>query len=203
MRKQTYAERVASRLPVGAGLCQYDWPGGGPVSCWSERITSTTWGHPDRVNAQMQSSDGSFGVRTNCFGFNIAGARGRVVVVEDCANLALPALCPRQTNTLTGDAPHFRYVRAGAELASVAVSGAGRQWRVDLATMTATHWKVCTIHYGWPHALAWRRQGARIQANLRRTLANRGRRPSGRSAAGRFSRPGWPLRSQPTMQPPG
>jgi len=49
---------------------------------------------------QMQTSDASFGVRTNQFGFNINWASGMVVVVEACTNLATPIWTPVGTNTL-------------------------------------------------------------------------------------------------------
>ena len=52
---------------------------------------------------EIQTSDGSFGVRTNQFGFNITWASGRAVVVEACTNLAQPFWSPLQTNALTGD----------------------------------------------------------------------------------------------------
>ena len=51
---------------------------------------------------QVQSSDASFGVRTNQFGFNITWASGRVIVVEACTNLANHIWSPVGTNTLTG-----------------------------------------------------------------------------------------------------
>ncbi|MCX6929231.1 MAG: leucine-rich repeat domain-containing protein [Verrucomicrobia bacterium] len=52
---------------------------------------------------EMQTCDGSFGVRTNQFGFTLAWASGMVVVVDACTNLAIPLWSPLQTNTLTGD----------------------------------------------------------------------------------------------------
>jgi hypothetical protein len=57
-------------------------------------------------NAQAQISDGSFGVRTNCFGFTITGTSNLVVVVEACS-LADPTWIPLQTNTLTGGSCYF------------------------------------------------------------------------------------------------
>ena len=56
---------------------------------------------------QVQVSDGSFGVRTNRFGFNINWASGMVIVVEACTNLAHPVWSPLQTNTLSGDSSYF------------------------------------------------------------------------------------------------
>jgi len=56
---------------------------------------------------QMQTSDASFGVRTNQFGFNINWASGMVVVVEACTDLVNPTWFPVQTNTLTADSCYF------------------------------------------------------------------------------------------------
>ena len=56
---------------------------------------------------QMQTSDASFGVQTNQFGFNITWTSGRVVVVEACTNFAYPVWQPVQTNILTGDSCYF------------------------------------------------------------------------------------------------
>jgi hypothetical protein len=57
---------------------------------------------------QMQTGDGSFGVQTNQFGFNINWASGTVVVVEACTNLANFIWFPVQTNTMTGGPTYFR-----------------------------------------------------------------------------------------------
>jgi BspA type Leucine rich repeat region (6 copies) len=51
-------------------------------------------------NPQAQTSDGSFGVLTNQFGFNITGSSNLVIVVEACTNLANPIWSPVSTNTL-------------------------------------------------------------------------------------------------------
>jgi hypothetical protein len=56
---------------------------------------------------QAQTSDGSFGVLTNQFGFNINWASGQAVVVETCTNLANPIWTPLQTNTLTSSLCYF------------------------------------------------------------------------------------------------
>jgi hypothetical protein len=63
--------------------------------------TSVLW------NPQVQTSDASFGVRTNRFGFNITGTSGLVVVVEACTNLANPIWSSVGTNTLTGGSSYF------------------------------------------------------------------------------------------------
>ena len=48
---------------------------------------------------QIQTSDASFGVRTNRFGFNLSGTSGQVVVVEACTSLANSTWVPVGTNT--------------------------------------------------------------------------------------------------------
>ena len=58
-------------------------------------------------NPQVQTSDASFGVRTNQFGFNITGTSNLVIVVEACTNLANPIWSPVGTNTLTGGSSYF------------------------------------------------------------------------------------------------
>jgi hypothetical protein len=56
---------------------------------------------------QVQTSDASFGVRTNQFGFNINWANGQTVVVEACTNIANPVWRPIQTNTFTSGSCYF------------------------------------------------------------------------------------------------
>jgi hypothetical protein len=69
---------------------------------------STASGRPTVLwNPQPQTSDTSFGVRTNQFGFNIAGTSNLVIVVEACADLANPDWSPVQTNILTGGSSYF------------------------------------------------------------------------------------------------
>jgi len=71
---------------------------------WStnfEGYTTVVW------NPQAQTSDGSFGVQNNQFGFNITGNSNLVVVVEVCTNLANPVWQPVATTTLTGGASYF------------------------------------------------------------------------------------------------
>ena len=58
-------------------------------------------------NPQAQTSDASFGVRNNQFGFNITGNSNLVVVVEGCTNLANPVWQPIQTDTLTDGTNYF------------------------------------------------------------------------------------------------
>ena len=56
---------------------------------------------------QVQTSDASFGIRTNEFGFNIRWATGMTVLVEACTDLVNPAWDPVATNTLTGGTSYF------------------------------------------------------------------------------------------------
>jgi len=56
---------------------------------------------------QVQTSDASFGVRTNHFGFTINWASGMTVVVEACTKLANHTWSPLATNTLTSGSSYF------------------------------------------------------------------------------------------------
>jgi hypothetical protein len=58
-------------------------------------------------NPQAQTGDGSFGVRTNRFGFNITGSSNLVIVVEACTNAANPTWSSVSTNTLSGGSSYF------------------------------------------------------------------------------------------------
>ena len=58
-------------------------------------------------NPQVQSTDGSFGVRQNGFGFNIAGTAGIPIVVEATTNLEAGAWVPLQSCTLTNGLVYF------------------------------------------------------------------------------------------------
>ncbi len=58
-------------------------------------------------NPQAQTTDGSFGVLNNQFGFNITGTTNIPVVVAACTNLANPVWQPLSTNTLTGGISYF------------------------------------------------------------------------------------------------
>jgi hypothetical protein len=60
-----------------------------------------------RWNPQVQPGNASFGVRTNLFGFAIAGTSGLAVVVEACTNLASPVWLPLGTNTLANGSAFF------------------------------------------------------------------------------------------------
>jgi hypothetical protein len=58
-------------------------------------------------NPLIQTSGGSFGLRSNQFGFDITGTSNLTVVVEACANLASPVWTPLQTVTLTNGSFYF------------------------------------------------------------------------------------------------
>jgi hypothetical protein len=76
-------------------------------------------------NPVIQTSDGSFGVRNNQFGFNITGTTNIPIVVEACTNLACPAWTPLTNLTLTNGCFYFsepgqsgcvgRYYRIGSQ----------------------------------------------------------------------------------------
>ena len=77
---------------------------------------TTGWGAPGTPfgglptmlwNPQAQTSDGSFGVQTNRFGFNITGTTNIPIVIEACANLASPVWVPLQSCTLTNGSVYF------------------------------------------------------------------------------------------------
>jgi hypothetical protein len=58
-------------------------------------------------NPQVQTSDASFGVRTNCFCFTITGTTNIPIVLEACTNLANPTWIPLQSCTLTNGLLYF------------------------------------------------------------------------------------------------
>ena len=69
---------------------------------------TTLAGRPTALwRPQVQTSDASFGVKLNQFGFNITWADGRVVVVDASTNLATPVWTPVSTNTLAGGSSYF------------------------------------------------------------------------------------------------
>ena len=76
-------------------------------------LGATGWGSTfgERPTAlwklQVQTSDASFGVRSNQFGFNVSWASGLVIVVEACTNLSNPIWSPVKTNTLTDGSFYF------------------------------------------------------------------------------------------------
>jgi hypothetical protein len=64
-------------------------------------IPIAVWQH------QIETTDISFGVRTNQFGFNINWASGMTVVVEASTSLSGGAWTPLQTNTLSSSSFYF------------------------------------------------------------------------------------------------
>jgi hypothetical protein len=56
---------------------------------------------------QIMTGDGSFGLVSNQFGFNVSWASNQKVAVDFCTNLANPLWQPLQTNTLSGGSAHF------------------------------------------------------------------------------------------------
>lgn len=58
-------------------------------------------------NPLAATSDASFGVRTNRFGFTITGASNLVIVVEAATNMAAPAWVAVGTNTLADGSSYF------------------------------------------------------------------------------------------------
>jgi hypothetical protein len=70
--------------------------------------TNTFGGIPAVLwNPQAQTSDGSFGVQNNQFGFNITGTTNIPIVVAGCTNLAKGAWIQLQTTTLTNGSFYF------------------------------------------------------------------------------------------------
>jgi hypothetical protein len=63
---------------------------------------NTTYGSRPTVlwNPQAQAGDGSFGVLTNQFDFNITGSSNLVIVVEGCTDFNNPTWTPISTNKL-------------------------------------------------------------------------------------------------------
>jgi hypothetical protein len=66
--------------------------GGIPTSLWDPKV---------------QTSDSSFGVMTNQFGFMLTGSNNLMIVVEGCTNLQNSVWLPLATNTLTGGRSYF------------------------------------------------------------------------------------------------
>jgi hypothetical protein len=90
---------------LGAGTTGYYLPG---TIGWSSYGGNYPYGIPITLwNPTIETTDGSFGVQTNGFGFNINWASGQTVVVEACTNLTNPVWTPVATNTLTGGTSYF------------------------------------------------------------------------------------------------
>jgi len=78
----------------------YYLPGTTGWDQWVSPPSAVLW------NPQAQN-DGSFGIRSNRFGFNIAGNSNVVVIVSTCTNLSYPVWTPLQTLTLTNGSAYF------------------------------------------------------------------------------------------------
>ena len=108
----------------GANLMRVYFQGNAPglgeaVFDWDYNTTvyylpgTTGWGTtfgscPTKLwNPHVETSDASFGVLDNQFGFTITGNSGLVVVVEANTNLANPLWWPVGTNTLSGGSSYF------------------------------------------------------------------------------------------------
>jgi hypothetical protein len=87
----------------GTSATAYYLPG---TSGWTDFLSQV--GIPGQLwDPRIQTGDGSFGVRTNQFGFNITGTSNLAIVVQTCADLSNPVWTPLQTNTLTGALLYF------------------------------------------------------------------------------------------------
>jgi hypothetical protein len=74
-------------------------------------------------NPMIQTGDGSFGVQSNQFGFNITGTANIPIVVEACANLASPVWTQLQAATLTNSLFYFSE--------PLQTNGSGRFYRIS------------------------------------------------------------------------
>jgi BspA type Leucine rich repeat region (6 copies) len=79
----------------------YYWSGTSGRGTISDGVPTVLW------NPQAQTGDGSFGVQTDQFGFNITGTSGLVIVVEASTKLANSTWVPVATNALTGGSSYF------------------------------------------------------------------------------------------------
>jgi hypothetical protein len=86
------------------GITVYYLPG---TTGWSNTFSSFPTVPAVEWNPLIQTGDGSFGVQSNQFGFNIIGTTNFTFVVEACTNLANPVWVPLTTNTLTNGSFYF------------------------------------------------------------------------------------------------
>jgi hypothetical protein len=70
---------------------------------------TNTFGNRPAVlwNPLAQTCDGSFGIRTNHFGFNITGTTNIPIVLEASTNLTSSVWVPLQSGTLTNGSVYF------------------------------------------------------------------------------------------------
>jgi hypothetical protein len=78
-----------------------------PARFYRLRTSEYNGFHVALWNPQVQTNDGTFGVRSNQFGFNVTGTPGIPVAVEACTNLAGNAWTALQTCTLTNGSMYF------------------------------------------------------------------------------------------------
>ena len=83
---------TAFYLPGTTGWSDFSTNTGLPTVPWTPMVLTT---------------DASFGVQTNQFGFTIAWASGMTVVVDACTDLASPDWSPVGTNALTNGCAYF------------------------------------------------------------------------------------------------
>jgi hypothetical protein len=93
---------------VGSHMFDYDY---GATIYFLPGTTNWTnpWqGRPTLLwDPQVRTKDGSFGVRTNRFGFTITGATNIPLIVEACTNLSSGSWTALQTCTLTNGSIYF------------------------------------------------------------------------------------------------
>jgi hypothetical protein len=87
----------------GTSATAYYLPG---TTGWTDFLSQI--GIPGQLwDPHIQTGDGSFGVRTHQFGFNITGTSNLAIVVQTCADPSNPVWTSLQTNTLTGAPLYF------------------------------------------------------------------------------------------------
>jgi hypothetical protein len=80
----------------------YWMPGTTNWSFWFGQHPTALW------NPQIQTSDPTFGVQANQFGFIITGTPDIPIVIEACTNPALASWAPLQTSALVNGSLYFR-----------------------------------------------------------------------------------------------
>ena len=76
-------------------------PGASGWSSTFAEIPAAPW------NPKVQTGEASFGVKSNQFGFSVAGSTNLFLVIEAATNLSFPTWQPVQTNTLTNGSVYF------------------------------------------------------------------------------------------------
>jgi BspA type Leucine rich repeat region (6 copies)/Concanavalin A-like lectin/glucanases superfamily len=95
---------TASTFQSGSGVTIYYLPG---TSGWTAFDAISGVKPAVLWNAQVQTGDGNFGVRTNCFDFTITGTADIPIVVEACTNLASPTWTTLQSCCVTNGSIRF------------------------------------------------------------------------------------------------